>query len=179
MQTMAAVVYDAGSGGQVDEILSSLARAYARDGLKLAGIVQRSIERPDRCACDMIATDLASGSDVALSEDRGAMATGCRLDTAQLERLAGDAHAALEHGAEILIVNKFGKQEAAGAGFRSVIADAAGRGVPVLVGVNRAYIEDWRAFAGTMAVEVAANPDAVHQWLAATLTEARACTAPA
>ena len=179
MPTTAAVVYETGEGTTTDELLSGLAHEYLRGGFKLAGIVQRSVDRPDRCACDMVATDLTSGQDVSLSEDRGAMATGCRLDTSQLERLAGEALASLEAGANILIVNKFGKQEAAGAGFRSVIAEAAGRRVPTIVAVNRGYVDEWRAFAGAMAVELRPDVTQLRQWLASRLAESRPCDASA
>jgi len=162
--SLAAVVYEPGDGPAVDKLLSGLAQELAGRGLRLAGTVQRAAQRPDRCACDMIVTDLATGEDCSISEDRGPMARGCRLDSAVLEAVAGSTIAALEGGADLLIVNKFGKREAEGAGFRSALALALGEGVPALVAVNRAYIEAWRAFAGDFGRELPSEMDAIRAW---------------
>jgi nucleoside-triphosphatase THEP1 len=163
---MAAVVYEPGEGRAVDALLSALAVELKGAGLVLAGTVQRAAARADRCACDMIVTDLASGTDRSISEDRGPMARGCRLDTAALEALAGATLSALDRGADLLLVNKFGKREAEGAGFRSALGAAVGAGTPVLVAVNRDFIGAWREFAGGMATELPPDLAAVRRWAA-------------
>lgn len=162
--SLAAVVYEPGDGPAVDKLLSGLAQKLAERGLRLAGTVQRAAERPDRCACDMIVTDLATGEAHSISEDRGPMARGCRLDSAVLEAVAGSTIAALEAGADLLIVNKFGKREAEGAGFRSALALALSEGIPALVAVNRAYIEAWRVFAGDFGRELPPEMGAIRAW---------------
>jgi glycosyltransferase involved in cell wall biosynthesis len=71
---------------------------------------------------------------------------------------------ALAAGADVLVVNKFGKQEAMGRGFRPLIAEALGLGVPVLTGVSEANLEALLRFAGGMAEPVGPDPEAVVQW---------------
>ncbi|MEX5726690.1 hypothetical protein Ga0609869_000043 [Rhodovulum iodosum] len=56
--------------------------------------------------------------------DLPARNVACRLDPAALETAVGLVAAGLSSGADLLIVNKFGKHEAAGRGFRYVVAEA-------------------------------------------------------
>ena len=44
-----------------DAIISSVAQSAKAAGLKLAGVLQRDLQRPGRRRCDMDLTDLASG----------------------------------------------------------------------------------------------------------------------
>lgn len=62
--------------------------------------------------------------------------------------------AALERRPGVLVLNKFGKTEAEGGGFRDLIVQAVGASIPVLVAVPHRNLEPWRAFAGDLACEV-------------------------
>lgn len=73
---------------------------------------------------------------------------------------------ALDHGAEIMVINKFGKHEAEGRGFRAVIAAAMDKGVPVLVGLNPLNREAFDHFACGLATELSADLDAILKWAA-------------
>lgn len=176
---LAAMIYEQGQGHEPDALLRQLADALRADGVALAGTTQRAAERPDRCRCDMLVTDLATGLEHSISEDRGPLAQGCHLDAAALERIAGATLAALDAGARMLIVNKFGKSEMDGRGFRTAIGHAVERGVPVLVAVNRNYAEGWRAFAQGLGTELPADPEALRAWCRAALATNPAATAAA
>jgi hypothetical protein len=63
-----------------------------------------------------------------------------------------------------VILNKFGKAEADGSGFRSVIARAIEVGVPVLTAVKSAYREDWQRFHGGAATDLVPDPKATLAW---------------
>lgn len=73
-------------------------------------------------------------------------------------------------GAGLLIVNKFGKLEAAGRGFVPVIAEALDRGLPVLVGVNAQNLPAFLDFAGELARELPPDATAVCAWAQAALS---------
>ena len=91
------------------------------------------------------------------------MAKGCRLDAGVLE----DAVLATERrlpGAELLVINKFGKREAEGHGFVPVIAAGLELGLPVLVGVNGLNLPALRAFAGELLSELPADAGLVLAW---------------
>ncbi|MGI9411040.1 MAG: DUF2478 domain-containing protein [Hyphomicrobiaceae bacterium] len=162
---LAALVYCAGDGVTADRLLEDVANGLQHEGYTIAGTVQRSVERSDRCACDMIVRDLSTDRDVQISEDRGPDARGCRLDPRVLEALVGSTVSALDSGVDAVIINKFGKQEAQGAGFRGVISQAVLRSTPVIVGVNVAYIDNWRSFAGGLADELKPDRNTILDWI--------------
>lgn len=101
-----------------------------------------------------------------ISQRLGTLSRGCRLDPQGLESAAGEVAAALaaEPAAELLLINKFGKQEVDGRGFRPVIAEALLRDLPVLTAVNAKNLPAFLAFAEGLAEPVAPEPEALRQW---------------
>jgi hypothetical protein len=76
-------------------------------------------------------------------------------------------------GAALLVVNRFGKQEAQGRGLVPVIAEAAGRGLPLLVRVNGLNLPAFLDFADGLAQPLPADPGAIAAWaLDAVMTDA-------
>ena len=61
-------------------------------------------------------------------------------------------------------LNRFGKGESEGQGFRAVIEDACMRGIPVLTAVREAYVEAWEAFAGDLGLLLPPDRAAVTGW---------------
>jgi len=122
--------------GDTDLILARLATDLATRGLRLCGTVQINTNRTGANPCDMDVRVLSDGPVLRISQDLGPSARGCRLDPEALEAAVGLVAASLATGADLLIVNKFGKHEAEGHGFRHVIAEALAMEVPVLVGLN-------------------------------------------
>lgn len=112
----------------------------------------------------MVLEDLATGRQVEISEDRGREASGCRLNPVALEEVVGLATAALGGGADLLVVNRFGKHEVDGRGFRQAIEVALGADIAALVAVGRDHLTAWDRFAGGMDVRVAPDLDAVLAW---------------
>jgi len=143
---IASLIYDPGQGAEVDVILGTVADALRRTGLRLGGAIQLNSDDGNRCTCDMSLEDLYSGRRVEISENRGPLARGCRLDPRGLEETVGLVEASIERGIDILIVNKFGKREAEGKGFRNAIEAALARGAPVLVAVSGTSLEAWDTF---------------------------------
>jgi nucleoside-triphosphatase THEP1 len=145
-----AVAYS--DGNDVEALIRAVADHLIDQGLALAGLVQRSRPRTDRRRCDMILEELASGEHVAISEDRGSHARGCMLAMDALLRAAALATRALEAGPDLLIVNKFGKTEGQGGGFRPLIAEALVRNVPVLIAVPYRNLDGWRRYTEGFAI---------------------------
>ena len=168
-RTLLAIVYEAGTGADTDRLLTHIANGMQDTGLRLAGTVQRAFERADRCSCDMVVRDLSTNEELKISEDRGANARGCRLDPRMLEALVGSTEVALERGVDLVIINKFGKQEALGGGFRDIIAKAQADRIPTIVAVNLAYLDSWRSFAAEFADELPPDMEEVRNWLAGRL----------
>ncbi|WP_449043201.1 DUF2478 domain-containing protein [Paracoccus versutus] len=149
--------------GANDRFLAALAGAAQAAGLRLAGTVQTNPEREGRVKCDMDLRVLPDGPVLRISEDRGNGARGCRLDAGVLEAAVLGVAAALP-GADLLLVNKFGKQESEGRGFAPLIAEALSRDIPVLAGVNGLNLPAFQAFADGFATPLPADQAAVMGW---------------
>jgi nucleoside-triphosphatase THEP1 len=147
-----ALIY--GDGGAMDALMARIAGALAAEGLLLAGFIQRNQPRANRRRCDMVLEDLATGEAIAISEDRGPHARGCHLDTGELLRGMELGRAALAGRPDLLIINKFGKTEGEGGGFRPLMAEAMLQEVPMLLAVPWRNIDGWRVFAGGLACEI-------------------------
>ncbi len=160
------IAYISASGpGAVDWLVLRAARRLATAGLRTCGIVQINTERPDSAVCDMDVQVLPDGPVLRISQRLGSGARGCRLDPATLEEAVGLVLTGLTQGPDVLIVNKFGKHEADGRGFRPVIAEALALNIPVLVGVSAANRDAFLAFAGDMSVALPQEDDALLGWL--------------
>jgi hypothetical protein len=116
-------------------------------------------------ACDMDVQVLPDGPVIRISQSLGPGARGCRLDPEALEQAVAEAEARLSAGADLVIVNKFGKHEAEGRGFRALIAEAVALGVPVLVGVNALNAPRLAEFLGTEVDRLDPTPEALEDWL--------------
>lgn len=151
--------------GDTDLLLQRFADYAKGLGLRVCGTVQINTERAASHACDMDIRVLPDGPVLRISQALGPEARGCRLDPAALEQAVAGVERALEDGADLLIVNKFGKMEAEGRGLRGVIAEAVARGIPVLAGVNGLNEDALGTFAGEMVQSVAPNMTALKAWL--------------
>lgn len=137
-----------------DCALRRVAVELLEGGYRLAGLVQINTPRPGRSRCDMLLEELASGEHLGISQDRGPEARGCALDIGQLLEAMQKVRTALAAKPDLVILNKFGKTEAEGGGFRPLIAEAIELGLPLLIGVPWRNIESWRIFAGPLSREI-------------------------
>jgi nucleoside-triphosphatase THEP1 len=146
------IAYTMMSGrGDVDGLLFAVSQDLIARGHRIAGAVQSNTPCAQTTRCDMDIRVLPDGPDLRISQNLGAGSSGCRLDTSALEVAVGLVSARLDAGTDLLIINKFGKHEADGRGFRPVIAEALSNDIPVLVGVNALSLEAFRDFAADMA----------------------------
>jgi len=154
--------------GDMDLILASLAAELAASGLRCCGTVQINTVNPaygTAGPCDMNVRVLPEGPVLRISQDLGPSARGCRLDPNVLETAVGLVAERLAQGADLLIVNKFGKHEAEGRGFRDVIAEALAMDIPVLVGVNSLNREAFERFTEGLAIPLAPEAAALRTWV--------------
>lgn len=150
--------------GDTDLLLAGLADAVAARGVRTVGTVQINSDCEGEGPCDMDVRVLPDGPVLRISQSLGIGARGCRLDPGALETAIGHCDARLGE-ADLLIVNKFGKQEAAGRGFRGLIGEALAQDIPVLVGLNRLNQDAFHAFTDYAAIEIAPKPDALLAWV--------------
>lgn len=161
---LAAILYEADEGPQSDSLLTGVAHRLKARGVKLAGAVQSNVPMSNRSRCEIVLEDLSTGRTINASEDRGPLASGCRLDAGALEDAVGLSAASLGPETALVIVNKFSKRETEGAGFRPLIEHAVALEVPVLVAVKRTHLEAWTAFVGSEPLLLPLDPNVVEQW---------------
>lgn len=158
--------------GATDACIAAAVSHLRAAGVKLAGTVQIDTPRPDRFLCDMDLAVLPDGPVFRINQDRGQAARGCRLDMSALEQAVVEVGQRLD-GAEVLIVNKFGKAEAQGRGYVPLIAAAMEHGLPVLVGVNGLNLPDLESFCEGLAKALPADPAAIADWVIRAIAEQR------
>ena len=149
--------------GRIDDLLADVGRTFADDGLRLAGTVRVRPADPMGHPCDMELRVLPDGPEFRISQPLGSEAKGCRLDGGVIEAIAFEVESRLP-GADLLIINKFGKQEAQGRGFCTAISIAMEMGIPTLVGVNEMNAPGFHAFSDGIAVALPPEPRAVREW---------------
>ncbi|WP_417809162.1 DUF2478 domain-containing protein [Thioclava sp.] len=150
--------------GDADLLLGRFAQRAIAAGLRVCGTVQVNTERAKSHACDMDIQVLPDGPVLRISQALGAGSRGCRLDPAALETAVHAVADGLE-GADLLIINKFGKMEAEGRGFRTVMAEAVALGIPVLTGLNGLNEAAFARFAEGYAQALPPTIDALCDWL--------------
>lgn len=150
--------------GATDRLLSEVAELLLDKGARLSGVVQTNTECADNSKCDMDLRVLPDGETIRISQSLGAHSRGCRLDPAALEQAVGYVTASLAEAPQLLIINKFGKHESDGRGFRPVIGEALALDIPVLVGVNGLNADKFKAFTGEEAEALEPNVDTILAW---------------
>ena len=155
--------------GDMDLLLYDVAERLAARGARICGCVQSNTGREDCPKCDMDVKVLPDGPVVRISQSLGPQARGCRLDAAALETAVAATLSEIARGADLLIVNKFGKHEAEGRGFRAAIAEALAREMPVIVGLNRTNEPAFQEFVQGFAVPLAPDAEALLDWAEAAI----------
>ena len=99
----------------------------------------------------------------------GKAARGCRHGAAALEAAVGEVAKTLSSAPDFLIVNKFGKHEAEGRGFRDVIGQCLLAGIPVLAGVNGLNLEAFHDYTEGLAEPLDGNVANLVAWVKQTV----------
>jgi Protein of unknown function (DUF2478) len=151
--------------GETDLRLARLATALLAQGVAVAGAVQVNSDCPGDAGCDMDLQVIPEGPMIRISQRLGSGSKGCRLDPGALETAVAEVAGRMA-GAKVLILNKFGKHEGEGRGFRHLIGQALSDGVPVLVGVNAKNMAAFEAFAGGLAEPLDGPDEVLMAWVA-------------
>lgn len=149
--------------GETDAFIAEVAKALEAQGLRLAGTSRSGEIDAGGHPCDMDLRVLPDGPVFRISQPLGKGARGCRLDGGIIESIAAEVEARLS-GADLLVVNKFGKQESQGRGLCPAISMALELGIPTLVGVNEMNIPDFRTFSDGVAELLAPDQHAIRAW---------------
>lgn len=155
---LAALAY--GDDQDPDAILRDFAADLKTQGARVVGLVQAG-----ECADSSLSAVLVhSGEKLLLAQDFDPAATGCRLDLGRLEGVGTRVAEALEAGADLLIINRFGKRERDGKGLAFLIDRALGADIPVVIAVSQERFAEWIKYAGDVSVKLACERPALETW---------------
>lgn len=152
--------------GRADALLADLADQLRAAGQPLVAMVRA--ETPAPRPCEMHLRLLPADRVVPISQELGPGTEACTLDAGALENAVAETARALADAGPgtALILNKFGKQEAAGRGARALIGQALEAGMAVLISVPPETSAAFDAFAGEIATELPPDPAALGAFLA-------------
>jgi nucleoside-triphosphatase THEP1 len=158
---LAAVVYDADD--DPDRLISGFAADLRRSGCRPVGVVQ--LGRDCRSDDQRLGVKLLpDGEVVGLALDDAPSSGGCRLDPDRLAGLSMRLAAAIDDGADLVIINRFGRSEAEGKGLIDLIPQALDADIPVLIAVPEQRFDAWIRFSEGMNVRLACRRDALDEW---------------
>jgi Protein of unknown function (DUF2478) len=158
----AAVVFD--RGDNVDAILATAVDALGRAGRTVGGLLQNFGAPIGPGKREMLLRVLPGTDMIPLNDPRGPGVQGCILDTGALARASVRFRQAAQARPDLLLANRFGKEEAAGGGLRADLAEALLAGIPLLVPVSAELLPAWHAFLGAPAEVLPPDVNAILAW---------------
>lgn len=163
-----------GPGSGAADALAAFASRRLADGIVVAGLVPAQAEGGARrgghhgghegCGCGGALRDLASGEVIGIHQDLGPGSEACNLDTSGLARACAGVEHQIAAGVDLVVLSRFGGQEAVRGGLIAAFQAAVMVGVPVACVVTPKAEEAWGGFAGELAVWLPANSDALDAW---------------
>src|ERR1700680_1715809 len=157
---LAALVYE--KDQDPDQILREFAADLRACGYRAVGLVQTGHHCLD--APRLSAMLVHTGEELQLFQDLGACAAGCRLDVGQLLDAGAQIASAIEEGADLVIVNRFGRQEREGKGLSFLVERALAADIPVVIAVPGHRFADWIRFADGMSVRLRCDRQILDAW---------------
>jgi hypothetical protein len=157
---LAAIIYD--DGHDPDALLRGFAAELSRSGRRVVGLVQ--LGHPLANPPQLSALLVHSGHTMRLFQELGPGATGCKLDLGQLLAAGADVAAAMDDGADLVVINRFGRQERDGKGLSYLIERALSASIPVVIAVPLARLTDWNAFSDGMATHLSCDARSLDAW---------------
>ncbi len=158
---VAALVY--GRRDQPDRLLQAFAEDLIEAGYRPAGVIQLDHRQPWQDARGRLTT-LPDGEIIELAHDFGAPTSGCRPAAGQMSAARRKLDAAITAGADLVIINRFGRMEAGGHGFADAIRDAVAAEIPVVITVPELRFSTWTHFSRGMGVKLRCARAPLDRW---------------
>ncbi len=160
---IAALVHEHGDGA--DAMVRDFVALQVRRGLDVQGLLMlHDLARPGKKRC---LQDVRSGEVFEIFQDLGEGSHACCLDIGALVAAGAVLRAAARARPDLVVIDRFGRQEAEGGGFAAEFLALMAEGIPLLTIVASEFVEDWRRFTGEMGVELPMDADRLHEWGAA------------
>jgi hypothetical protein len=163
---------------QVQELFRTLVDRW-QPSTRLAGVIAEDHGLADRACSAGFLRSLGNGERFPIFQDLGPGSKTCHLAGAGALAAADAVRRDIAAGCDLVLLNKFGKLEAAGGGLRDAFGAAMEAGVPVLTSVSSGFAAAWQSFAAPLFVVVPADADMIDAWWNAVRLPAPAMTGAA
>jgi hypothetical protein len=154
---LAALVY--GQPDEPDRLLREFVQDLTNRGYRVVGLIQTRLGDGGAAV-----TVLPTGETIPLAQRRGTITNASRLDPCDLAEAAARIDVLIESGADLVIINRFGKLEAAGTGLVDEIARALSVDIPVVVAVPEFRFPEWLSFCSGMGVKLPCRNGSLQSW---------------
>lgn len=155
----------------VQALFAELAKEWSDKGVKVAGVVEEAHGLEGRVCTSGTLVDIATGQRFPIYRETIPEGATCHIDAAG----AANACETVLHrlkDADILVLSKYGKLEAGGAGLRAAFDAAIASGTPVLTTVSSKHMEEWVRLAPA-AVFLPPDRDTIRAWMDGATAPAR------
>ena len=162
--TFAAAVYVPKTGDRT--ALHRFVDDIKTNGVKVAGILQKKHAIEDTAMTGVMAVDIQTGSTCSLNKPTAESWKNreCSLDRSILTETTAILRRAALEGADLIVVEKFGDEEAHGGGLSEDILHAIASGIPVLVAVPESNLSAWNDRTGGTGNILAFTDEAFRDW---------------
>jgi nucleoside-triphosphatase THEP1 len=99
-----------------------------------------------------------------MTQSLGSGSISCNVDAEAIEQLAVSLENELNDNVDLVVINRFGKRESAGAGFCCVIARAMELGIPVLTVVKQNWLDTWLDYGGEWVMTLPTDRACILEW---------------
>jgi nucleoside-triphosphatase THEP1 len=154
---LAALVF--GKPDEPDRMLAEFVQDLVTRGYRVVGLIQTRLGDGGAAV-----TVLPTGETIPLAPRRGSVAPSSRPDPCDLAQAAERIDALIPTGADLVIINRFGKLEAEGTGLVDEIARALSFDIPVLVAVPEFRFSEWLSFCKGMGVKLPCRNGSLQTW---------------
>jgi hypothetical protein len=159
-KTLAAVVN--GEGLETRSLIAKLAAQVRAERLVVVGLLEERPEPSDRTCSAGLLRDIASARCYSMHLDAPPSDRTCRIDTTGVETACSDLLGQIAR-ADLVVISKFGKLEAAKRGLWPAFVEARDAGKPTLTTVSTPHLAAWSGLAPG-SVFLQPNANALSEW---------------
>jgi len=180
IQSAAIAAVRGGPGTPAADVLTAFALRRKAEGVRIAGVIvppDDSGHVPphpagdghghgghESCECRSELLDIATGERYAMHQNLGTGSQACNLNSSSLALAAGAVERAVAQGPELVVLSRFGGQEATRGGLMSAFQAAVAAGVPVACVVTPKAESVWEDFAAGLAIWLPPDGAALEAW---------------
>jgi hypothetical protein len=158
------VALQGASSSIIQSLLTDIAGKLKKRGLRVVGLVENASSGPNQCK-SMELRSLDDGRVFSISQNLGPGSQACNLHSEGLALACAAVEQSIARGTDVVVLSKFGKQEAQGGGLIDAFGAAIAAGVPIVTSVSPALMDEWRRFAGDFSACVSAEQAKLDSWL--------------